>query len=202
VPRSPTVEPEQNGERRAIVFFDVRGPLLAAAWHAPPSGHEDGPALDVLSVILSDGRSSRLYRNLVYEGQVALFAHGAYWELVDAGLFFAFAGVRPDADIHDVERRFMAEIERLRTEPVSAAELDKAKRQLEVSLVEGLRTNHNLGSRVARDFATFGRIRPLSELLAQIQNVTAADVQRVAESYLLDEKRSVVHVVKASKDAS
>jgi zinc protease len=202
VPRSPTAEPEQNGERRTTVYFDVRSPLLAAAWHAPPTGHADGPALDVLSVILSDGRSSRLYQNLVYAGQVALFAQGAYWELVDSGLFFAIAGVRPDADIADVERRFMAEIAKVRSQPVAPAELEKAKRQLEVSLVEGLRTSHALGSRIARDFATFGRIRPLSELLAEIQNVTAADVQRVAEQYLRDEKRSVVHVIRKPEDAS
>ena len=195
IPRNPTAEPEQKGERRTVVHLDVRSPLLAAAWHAPPTGHDDGPALDVLSQILSDGRSSRLYRSLVYEGQVALFAQGSYWELVDAGVFYAFAGVRPGASIDDVEHRFFAEIARLRREPVHPTELEKAKRQLEVSLLNGLRTNHALASRIARDYATFGRIRPLSELLDAIQAVTAEDVQRVAAEYLVDEAMSVVHVV-------
>jgi zinc protease len=195
IPRNPTAEPEQKGARRSAVHLDVRSPLLAAAWHAPPTGHDDGPALDVLSQILSGGRSSRLYRNLVYDGQVALSATGSYWELADAGVFYAFAGVRPEASVDDVERRFMAEISRLRTEPVSPAELEKAKRQLEVSLVNSLRTNHALASRIARDHATFGRIRPLSELLVAIQAVTAEDVQRVAAKYLVDDQRSIVHVV-------
>jgi predicted Zn-dependent peptidase len=195
IPRNPTQEPEQKGERRSVVHFDVRAPLLAAAWHAPPTGHEDGPALDVLSQILSDGRSSRLYRSLVYEREQALFANGAYWELVDAGVFYAFAGVRPDASIDEVEHSFFAEIEKLRREPVSAAELEKAKRQLEVSLVNGLRTNHALASRIGREYSTFGRIRPLSERMAAIQAVTAEDVQRVAETYLVDAHRSVVHVI-------
>jgi predicted Zn-dependent peptidase len=62
-------------------------------------------------------------------------------------------------------------------------------------LVNGLRTSHALASRIARDYATFGRIRPLSELLDAIQAVTAEDVQRVAAEYLVDEARSVVHVV-------
>jgi predicted Zn-dependent peptidase len=195
IPRNPTSEPEQTGGRRSAVHMDVRSPLLAAAWHAPATGHEDGPALDVLSEILSGGRSSRLYRSLVYEGQVALSAEGGYWELVDAGVFYAFAGVRPDASIDEVEERFFAEIARLGREPVSAAELEKAKRQLEVSLVNGLRTTHALASRIARDYATFGRIRSLKELLDDIQAVTAEDVQRVAARYLVDDKRSVVHVV-------
>jgi zinc protease len=195
IPRNPTVEPEQKGSRRAVVHMDVRSPLLVAAWHAPPTGDDDGPVLDVVSEILSSGRSSRLYRNLVYEAQVALYAEGSYWELVDAGVFYAVAGVRPGADIGDVEDRFFAEIARLRSEPVGQDELEKAKRQLEVSLVNGLLTSHGLASRIARDYSTFGRIRPLSELLDAIQAVTAEDVQRVAAKYLVDDSRSVVHVV-------
>jgi zinc protease len=195
IPRNPTTEPEQKGPRRAAVDMDVRSPLLAIAWHAPPTGDGDGPALDVLSEILSGGRSSRLYRKLVYEGQVALFAQGSYWELVGAGVFYAYAGVRPDARIDDVERRLLAEIARLRDEPVEPAELEKAKRQLEVALVTGLRTSHALASRIARDYATFGRIRPLSELLDDIRAVTAEDVQRVARQYLVEEASSTVRVV-------
>jgi zinc protease len=197
IPRNPTLEPEQRGERRVEVHFDVRSPVLAAAWHAPPTGHPDGEALDVASQILSGGRSSRLYRRLVYDEQQALFAQGAYWELRDAGVFYAFAGVRPDARIErvEVETLFFDEIARLRDEPVSAEELEKAKRQLEVGLVNGLATNHALGSRIARDMATFGRIRPLEERLEAIRKVSAHDVQRVARDYLVDDKRSVVHVV-------
>ena len=196
IPRNPTREPEQRGERRQIVHADVRSPLLAGAWHAPASGHPDAEALDVASQILSGGRSSRLYRRLVYDAQKALAAEGAYWELVDAGVFYAFAPVRPDAKIEDVERLFLAEIARLRDQPVSPAELEKAKRQLEVSLVNGLATNHALASRVARETASFGRVRPLEERLAAIARVTAADVQRVAQTYLVDDQRSLVHVVR------
>ena len=58
--RSPTVEPIQRGERRATIEFDVKTPIVFAAWHAPATGHEDGPSLDVAGQILSGGRSSRL----------------------------------------------------------------------------------------------------------------------------------------------
>ncbi len=103
IPRSPTREPEQRGERRGRVEFEVRSPILASAWHAPPTGHEDADALDVLSQILSAGRSSRLYRRLVREEQQALYAQGGYWELQEAGLFVALAAVRPDAAIERAE---------------------------------------------------------------------------------------------------
>jgi len=195
IPRNPTEEPPQDGERRATVRFDLRSPIFAAAWHAPPTGDQDSEALDVLSEILSEGRSSRLYRSLVHESQLAISAQGGYWELVDAGAFLAFAGVRPGASIGRVEELALAEIERLKTEPVSPDELEKAKRQLEVSLVNGLATNHALASRFGRDYATFGRIRPLDERLARIRKVSAEDVMRVARTYLVREHRSVVHVV-------
>ena len=195
IPRNPTEEPRQQGGRRATVHFDLRSPILAAAWHAPPAGHADAEALDVASQILSGGRSSRLYRSLVYEAQEALFAQGAYWELADAGLFYAYAGVRPEASIERVEALFMAEIDRLRDEPASAAELEKARRQLEVGMVNGLATAHALAARIARDTALFGRIRPLTDRLEAIQSVTADDVRRVARSYLTPDRLSVVHVV-------
>jgi predicted Zn-dependent peptidase len=195
IPRNPTEEPEQTGERRAVVHLDVRGPILAAGWHAPATGHPDGSALDVLSQVLSGGRSSRLYRSLVYEAQQALAADGGYWELSDAGVFLAIASVRPDASIERVEELFFAEIDRLKREPVTDAELEKAKRQIEVDLVNGQATNHAVAQRIARDHATFGRIRPLPELLEQIQAVSVEDVQRVAQTYLRPEQRSVIHVV-------
>ena len=195
VPRNPTEEPEQRGERRAVVHFDVSGPLLAAGWHAPATGSPDGEALDVLSMILSDGRSSRLYRSLVHDAEIALSAMGAYWEFDAAGAFVAIATVRPGVPVADVERRFFAEITRVQREPVTEAELDKAKRQIEVSLVNGLGTSHALAGRIGADFTAFERIRPLDERLERIRAVTAADVQRVARTYLVDDHRSVVHLL-------
>jgi zinc protease len=195
IPRTPTVEPPQQGERRAVVEFDVRSPSVWAAWHAPATGHPDGPALDVAGQILSGGRASRLYRRLVYQEQQALGADGGYWELQDAGLFYATASVRPGASIDRVESLLFSEIARLRNTPVGAEELERAKRQLLVALVNGLATTHALAARIGGDYVLLGRIRPLDERIAQIQAVTAADVQRVARTYLQDSGRSVVRVV-------
>jgi len=195
IPRNPTKENIQDGERRAIVHFDHKSPLLFAAWHAPGAGHDDAEALDVASQILSGGVSSRLHRRLVYEEEQAHYAYGAFSEMVDAGMFYAVASVRSDASIERVEDLFFGEIAKLRAEPVSEAELAKAKTQIEVGLIGGLRTNHALASRIAQDISVYGRIRPLAEILERIQAVTAEDVQRVAAKYLVDNQRSVVHVI-------
>lgn len=195
IPRNPGRVVEQRGERRAIIRYDVRVPLLYAAWPAPATGHPDSHALDVTSQILSAGRSSRLYRSLVYESEQALYAQGGYWELQDAGLFFAVAGVRPGVSVDTVEQSFFAEIDRIKVEGVTAEEVAKAKRQLEVSLVDGLSTAHALAARVGQETIAFGRVRPIEERLAAIRAVTPEDVQRVVRTYLQRPQRSVVHVV-------
>ena len=195
VPRNPTLEPAQRGVRRSTVEFDLRAPLLALAWHAPATGHEDGPALDVLGQILSGGRSSRLYRSLVDEKQLALSASGGYWEFNGTGLFLAISSLRPGGSVREVEDVLLEELADVKQGDVEESEVAKARTQLEVFLVNGLGTNHAVASRIGRDYATFGRIRPLEERLEAIRKVTLEDVQRVARKYLSPERRTVVTVV-------
>jgi zinc protease len=178
-----------------LLFDGLRAPVLAAAWPAPPTGHPDGPALDVASQILAGGRSSRLYRRLVYDEQVALSANSAWWELPDVGILYAFSNVRPGVPVERVEALFFEELARLAAEPPSADEVEKAKRQIEVSFINGQETVHSLASRIGRDWVTFGRIRPLAERLGGIQAVTPEDVSRVMAAYARPETRTVVHVV-------
>lgn len=200
IPRSPTTVVAQSGERRADVFFDVKIPLLFAGWHTPPTGHADGEALDVASQILSGGRSSRLYRSLVYEEEKALYAYGGYMEFKDAGMFYAIAGARPGVPLEEVESLFMAEIAGVSTDGVSQEEVDRAKRQMEVGLVSGLSTNHALASRIGREIVAFGRVRPLQERIDAIRAVTVDDVQRVVRTYLQPESRSIINVIAATPD--
>ena len=195
IPRYRTREPRQNGVRRAQVHFDVRAPIFATAWQTPPAGHPDAEALDVAGEILSGGRSSRVYRRLIHEEQIALSARSMNSELAGAGIFGAYASVRPDASIDRVEASFLEEIARLRDEPVTAAELDKAKRQIEVSMIHQLTTNAAIAARIGYDVTILGKIRPLEDRLAAIQAVDADDVRRVARTYLTDAGRNVVHVV-------
>ena len=194
IPRNPTTEPDQDGERRSVVHFQARSAIVSAAYHAPPSGHPDGAALDVAGQILSAGRSSRMYRRLVYDEQKALSASAGYWEFQAAGIFYTSALARPGVDPDRVEGLLFEEIERLHDELASPEEIEKAKRQLEVGLIGGLETVHHVASRIGRDWVTFGRIRPLAERLEEIRSVTPEDVQRVARTYLQPSRRSVVHV--------
>lgn len=195
IPRNTTAVGTQRGERRAEVFYPLNSPILMAGWHTPATGHPDGEALDVASLILSGGRTSRLYRSLVYEQEKALYAVGGYMEMNRAGLFYAQASARPGIELAEIERLFMAEIDGVAKGGVSEEEVARARQQMEVSLVDGLGTNHALASRIGREMIAYGRVRPLAERIAAIRSVTAADVQRVVRTYLRPDARTVVHVV-------
>lgn len=195
IPRNPGKVVDQRGERRARIHLDARIELIYGAWHAPAAGHPDADALDVASQILSAGRSSRLYRKLVYQDEQALYAEGGYWALQEAGLFFAVAGARPGVSLDVVEQAFLDQIELIQQDGVTEEEVAKAKRQMEVGFVHGLSTTHALASRVGQETVFFGRVRSLDERLASINAVTPADVQRVVSQYLVPESRTVVHVL-------
>ena len=90
----------------------------------------------------------------------------------------------------------------MQKEGVLESEVAKAKRQLEVALVEGLTTSHSVAARIGQEMAVFGRVRPLRERMDAVRRVTAEDVQRVMRTYLRADQRSVVHVVQpAAREA-
>jgi zinc protease len=199
IPRNPQEEPEQDGERRAIEHFAVQAPIVLAGYAAPATGHADSDALDVAAGVLANGRTSRLYRALVFDRPLALAPQAFYWELHRAGVFVAGATLRPGTDVAKAEAALFAEIAELAERPPSAEELARAKRALEVAWIAGQGTSHALASRVAQDYVAYERIEPLEEKLAAIQRVTAQDVQRVVRQYLAPNKRNVVQVFPQAK---
>ena len=149
----------------------------------------------MLSVIRSNGRTSRLYRRLVHDEPLALDVGASYWELAREGVVYVSTSLRPGVPIARGERILSEEVERLKREPVGDGELAKAKRALEVGLISGQGTSHALASRIGQDWLAFGRVRPLSERLEAIERVRAEDVQRVATTYLREDGRNVVELL-------
>jgi predicted Zn-dependent peptidase len=194
IPRNPQEEPPQDGERRAVEHFPVQAPIVLAGFQAPPTGHADADALDVAAGVLANGRTSRLYRALVFDAPLALAPQAFYWEMHRAGVFVAGATLRPGVDVARAERALFAEIARLAQQPPKPEELARAKRALEVAWIGGQGTAHALASRIAQDYVAYGRIESLDEKLAAIQRVSSEDVQRVVREYLAPSKRNVVQV--------
>lgn len=197
IPRAPdpppvgVVEPKQNGERRVTVKKEAQLPLVFVGYPVPNYASKDAPALELLSTILSEGRSSRLYRRLVYEQQIALNAGGDYsYFSTDPNLFWFFATGQPGQSPEALERALMREVEQLQSEPVSPAELERAKNQIEASFVFRQDSVYSRASLLAR-FELIGGWRLEKAFVPAIRAVTAEDLRRVARTYFPDERRNV-----------
>ncbi len=134
-PRVAVVEPEQRGERRVWLRKEAQLPVVFVGYPVPNHRSADAYALEVLSTVLSGGRTSRLYRRLVYEERLALEAAGDYPRLtLDPDTFTFYVTVLPGRTVEEAETALDAEVERLRTELVSEEELRRAQNQLEAAL--------------------------------------------------------------------
>lgn len=201
IPANAVVEPEPAGPREAT-FYAPNVPLPAAvmSWPAVAYGHADRAALTVLDGIMSTGESSRLYRSLVYDQQIAAQASGIADFAQQAGVQ-SFLAIM--ADGHSADEglaAIRAEVARLRDEPVSAAELAEAKNEL---IADALRNRETIEDRanvlgnaliMTRDAGTADRE------IAEIQAVTAADIQRVARQYLSDNRAISIRYMRADAD--
>ena len=185
------VEPSQNGERRVAVKKQAELPIVYLAWHVPSQRSNDAPALEVLSTILAGGRASRLYRDLVYQRQLALEAGGDYsYFAIDPNLFWFWATPMPGQTAETLEKELIAHMDRLKSEPVTEEELARAKNQIEAAMVFQEDSIHRRASLLAR-FEVIGGFTLKDSFIARIRAVTAADLTRVASTWFAPDKKSI-----------
>jgi zinc protease len=185
-------EPEQRGERRIIVKREAQVPFVMAGYRMPNYTHEDSYPLTILESILSNGKSSRLYRSLVYEQKIALAVGGEYSLLqADPELFYLYAVVKPGQKIEPVEQALYRELARLQAAPPAAQELQRAKNQVEASYIFGQDSNFRQAMLLGQAETVGAGWRHVEQFLERIQRVTAEDVQRVARRYFVEEARTV-----------
>lgn len=186
-----TKEPEQKGGKRVYLKKEAELPYFMAAYHTPSFPHEDSPALEVLSIILSGGKSSRLYKALVYEKKLALDAGSDYSGMyLDPFLFFSFASSAPGKDIAEVEKALYSEIENIKNSPPSEKEVQKAKNQVEASFIFEQDSLYMQAMNIGR-FEMLGGWRLMDKYLAGIRKVTPEDIQKAAKKYLSEDNRTV-----------
>jgi zinc protease len=194
-PKVVTEEPLQIGERRVYVRKEAELPLYFAVHHVPNLTHPDSFALQVLAYILGGGESARFYQKAVYEKQLASFAGADYNPAhVDPYLFGFSAGPLPGKTVEEVEQVLYAEVERLIANPIPDRELQKAKNQIEAEFIFAQDSVHALAEMLGR-YEAVARWQHLDGFLEGVRNVTAADVQRVAKQYLVQENRTVAILI-------
>jgi predicted Zn-dependent peptidase len=165
-------------------------------YRAPAAGHPDMYPLWVLSSLLGDGRSSRLYKRLVEERRLVTSVSVGPWFLRHAGLLLVQATPRTPHTLEEVEAAIGEELARSATEPPSPRELEKVRNQIEVEAVSSLASNSGLASRLGDSWAILGDWRLSLEEPRRVQAVTAEDVVAVAKKYLVRQQRTVASLVR------
>ena len=185
-------EPPQKAERQ-VVLKDPAQPFYIEGYHRPAFNHPDDATYDVLQDLLSSGRTSRLYRALVRDKKIAAAASGfgGFPGVKYPGLFAFFGVPTPGHTPEEIQAAIRAEIERLKTEDVSDAELATVKTRTRANLIRRLDSNQGLAVQLGTYQARHGDWRELFKDVDRIQKVTQADVRRVANETFVETNRTV-----------
>jgi len=196
VPRNIAPEPPRTQEKRVTVEEDWPLPAVVVAYPITYDGHPDSYPLHIAAKVLSDGTSSRIYQRLVYKERLALSAFGQANLIEHPNLFYAVAIVAPGHTPEQVSKALIEEMDRLVTEPISARELERSKNQFARDYVLGRQTVQNKASALAHAVVLHrGDIATADGEFDIFQNMTAADVQRVARTYFTPQSRMVLTVM-------
>ena len=192
VPRDIPKEPPQTKEKRVTLQEPWPLPAVVVAYHITYDGNPDSYPLHIAAKVLSDGDSSRIYKKLVYEKQMAVAAFGSANLIEDPNLFYAVAIVQPGHSPDEVANTLMTEIDRLKTEPISEHELQRTKNQFARDYILNRESNQQKAGVLAHAVVIHNDIKTADGEFDIFQNIAIADVQRVARTYFTPENRLVL----------
>jgi zinc protease len=191
--RVTAVEPPRKGPGVFNGYGpNVPLPAVAITWLGVKAADPDAPAMKVLDAILSGGKSSRLYDALVYDKQIAAEIYSNADLPAQPGNFMVGAVMASGHSIDEGEKALLAQVEMLRKAPPSAAELASAKNQLIADKLRERETIDGRGFALGYALRIQGDAAKANTELADLQAVTAADVERVAQKYLDPQTRMTI----------
>jgi zinc protease len=193
-PEAERPEPPQNEERRIERRMPAEGARLAVGYKSPAMADADHPPLVLLNEILFGGRSGRMYRALVDGAEIATEVQGMVGSFRDPSLWEMNASGRPDVLPGQLLAALDLEIERLRAEPASARELERARARVELGSLLGLETAGGKAEQIGFAETVLGDPAAVLDRLEDFRRVTREDLQRVAQRYLDARARTVVLV--------
>ena len=197
--RDIPVEPRQT-ETRSVQLKLKSEPIYLEGYHRPSLNHPDNAIYEAIASLLSDGRTSRLYKSLVETQKVALTAEGfngfpgdKYPNLI---MFYALSA--PGQTLESVQNGIQTEIQRLKTEPVSETDLGRIKTNARASLLRSLDSNSGMAQALMQYQIKTGTWRNLFKQLDAINAITPADIQRVATATFTPENRTIGKILPAT----
>lgn len=190
-PKVQVTEPEQRGERKVSLKKEAELPFVLQFYRAPNLKNPDSFALDVLSVVLAGGRSSRLHHEMVYQKRLVRGVDADYSGVsVDPMGFSIYAQLLPGIESANVEREMDRLVDKVKTELVSERELQKAKNQIEAAFVFAQDSIYGQAMKIGL-YEAAGGWRQMESYLDGMRKVTREDIRRVAKQYLDRDRRTV-----------
>jgi zinc protease len=199
VPRDIPKEPPQTHEKRATLEQPWPLPAVVVAYHITYDGHPDSYPLHIASKVLSDGQSSRIYQELVYTRQLAVTAFGGANLIEDPNLFYAVAIVQPGQSPAEAIDALIGELDKLKAEPISDRELQRAKNQFARDYILGRESDQQKALQLAHAVVIHHDITTADGEFDIFQRITAADVQRVARTYFTEQNRIVLTIMPSGR---
>ena len=188
----PTItETPLNGPKRDTVYDRVQLPALIIGHRTPAQGSKDYYAMEMLNTLLSNGNSSRIYRSLVDEKQLAIQAGSFQFPLEDPGLGISYGIANMGVELSDIEKAILGEIEKVQNQPISDQELKKLQNQIENQFVSKLSSVEGIAENLAVYETHYGDASLINTEINRYLAVTKEDIQRVANLYF-DEKNRLV----------
>jgi len=197
IKRVAVIEPDRTSEERFEKKRpNVPFPAIGITYFAPPATDKDIAALKVAGAILSNGRSSRLYQELVYKQQVAQQSAFYVDTRVDKGLIVFYAIAAGGKTLKSIETAFSAEIKKMQTEVPTAKEMEKAKNKLIMGILRGRETVNGKAQAIGRAIIYQNNPRAVYTDVADLRAVTAEDVTNIMKKYLKENTRAVIYYIK------
>jgi len=196
-PPRPVIDPEpaQKGEKRVIHRMKAEMPAVMVGHKAVDYRHADYAPLEVARSILYDGESSRLYRSLVYEKQIAAEVYAFFRPMIQPGLFVTYAQGKDTDTIGELETALHETAARLGAEDVAGRELQKARNQIRAEALREMKDNAGKAERIGFYELLAGDYSEMTAVLDRVDQVSAADVRRVAALYFNPDQRTVVTLI-------
>ena len=192
ITRPTVVEPEKTAEVRDIVQDNIQLPAVIMSYHMPAQGTPDSYALSMLTTLLSDGQSSRMYKSIVDQQQKAMQVMSFPFALEDPGLFLIFGLVNMGVTPEVLEKAIDTEIDKVKKEEITDAEFQKLRNKVENDFVTGNSTMAGIAENLANYHVYFQDANLINTEIERYMKVTPADMKKVAIKYLTPENRVVL----------
>ncbi len=197
--RPNIVEPPLNGEVRDTVYDNIQLPLLIHAYRTPAMGTKDYYAIEMLNTLLADGQSSRLYKSLVDEQQIAMQVSSFPMPFREPSISIALAFPNMGNDIKDLEEAMIAEIEKVKNNLIGEKEFQKLQNQFENDIISRKTRIAQRANALARYYTYFDNADMINSELENYLAVNREDIKRVANKYFTKDNRVVLYYLPESQ---